>query len=123
MKWHLIVRQGYQGFHAILSDFINQFFIELQSFFIWFLIISIGIDPCPIDRDTKAVHAGFCQQFQILFIGMIEINAIALWIIAFFILQGIFDICCCRFLVGLLLQIAFVLYLQNIRNTKSFPTF
>ena len=61
MQWAVKMIDCYQWFNTILVAFLEDIFIELQTFFIWCFIIAIWEDSCPVDGKTVNIASHFSK--------------------------------------------------------------
>ena len=65
-----------QWFNIVLSAFIKHIVIELQSLLIGFWIITVRIDPCPVDGHAEALESHLGKQCNILLVVMVVVHCI-----------------------------------------------
>ena len=120
---HLIVGKRDQWFQTVFDHAVKEAVIESQTFFVWFFIIAVREDSCPVDRCTQAVHAGTGQQLDIFFVGVIEIDASSLRIKQIIFLHCLLDISRIDLHVVTILRIDVILGTVDICQTPALSAF
>ena len=90
---HLIVADRDQRLHAVGNDRVDEVIVELQALLVGRGIIPVGEDTGPVDGGTQAVHAGACQQLDVLLVGVVEVDAAAFGVELVVLLHGALDVC------------------------------
>ena len=90
---HLIVADRDQRLHAVGNDRVDEVIVELQALLVGRGIITVGEDAGPVDGGAQAVHAGACQQLDVLLVGVVEVDAAAFGVELVVLLHGALDVC------------------------------
>lgn len=75
-KWCLIVRDGYQRFNVIFLQFGKNLIIELQSLFVGLQIVTVRIDPGPVNGHAEHFEAHLCHHGNIFFVMSVKVYSL-----------------------------------------------
>lgn len=78
MQRSIKMGQGDQRLNAVLVQLVEHCIVELQALFVGDGIITVGEDAAPADAHAEHLEAHLGEQFNVVLIGMIEIDAAAL---------------------------------------------
>ena len=81
VEGNVIMTDRDDGLHAVRNDFINQAVIEFQTLLIWGLLNALGEDAAPGNAGAEALEAHLLEQSQILLVGVVKVNAVALGVV------------------------------------------
>ncbi|MNC46751.1 hypothetical protein D3C75_957800 [compost metagenome] len=65
---------GHQRLDIVFLQLVKHIVVEFQAIFIWLHIISVRINPGPVDRHTEHFEAHLSHQRDVFFIVSVEIN-------------------------------------------------
>ena len=83
-----------KDFDAVLFAFTEQIFIVTDAFRIGLLFVTVREQACPADRSAEDLHTHLGEQGDVLFIGMVEVDAAPVGIISgVHILQSLIELC------------------------------
>ena len=87
VEGHLVVGQREDRFHAVGPDLVDEALVEGQALLIGLGVVAVGEDAGPVDRGAEGVHPGPGQEPQVLGVGVVEVDALALGVAALGVLH------------------------------------
>ena len=81
MVRHFEVGQGDDRLHAVFVHFVEEVIVELQACLVGLCFVSLGEDAGPGNGSAEALEAHFCQQGNVFFVAVVELDALMVGVV------------------------------------------